>query len=50
MFGTECKAVRNKWILKVKRKVDDSIKSHKTRLMVKGYTQKNCRETFSLVV
>ena len=33
------KAIGNKWILKLKRKVDGSIDKYKAQLMVKGYTQ-----------
>jgi hypothetical protein len=33
------KAIGNKWILKVKRKVDGSIDRYKARLVAKGYTQ-----------
>ena len=33
------KAIGNKWILKVKRKVDGSIEKYKARLLAKGFTQ-----------
>ena len=33
------KAIRNKWFLKVKRKVDGSIEKYKARLLAKGFTQ-----------
>jgi len=35
----ECKAIENKWILKVKQKSDGSIERHKVRLVAKGFTQ-----------
>ena len=33
------KAIGNKWVLKVKRKVDGSIEKYKARLLAKGFTQ-----------
>jgi hypothetical protein len=33
------KTIRNKWVLKVKRKSDDSIDTNKACLGAKGYTQ-----------
>ena len=35
-----CKTIENKWILKVKYKVDRSIDKFKTHLVTKGYTQR----------
>ena len=43
----------NKWILKIKRKIDGFIESYKTQLIAKGYTQQNginYEETISPVV
>lgn len=37
-FPCERKCIDNKWVLKVKHKVDGSIEKHKALLMVKGYT------------
>lgn len=34
-----CKAIENKWILKIKRNVDGTIQRFKARLVKKGYTQ-----------
>ena len=31
--------IRNKWILKIKRKAYGTIERHKARLVAKGYTQ-----------
>ena len=33
-----CKAIGNKWVLKVKRKADGTIDKYKARLIVKDYT------------
>ena len=33
------KAIGNKWVLKVKRKVDGSIEKYKAHLLAKGFTQ-----------
>ena len=32
------KAIGNKWVLRIKRKMDGTIERYKTRLVAKGYT------------
>lgn len=47
------KAIGNKWVLKLKRKADGSVKRYKAHLVAKGYTQHEgigSEEFFSLVV
>jgi len=34
-----CKAIRNKWALKLKHKTGGTVERHKARLVAKGYTQ-----------
>ena len=46
------KPIGCKWIFKTKRDSNGNVKSCKSRLVTKGFTQKediNCKETFSLV-
>src|SRR4051812_47932580 len=35
-----CKAIGNKWVLKIKHNSDGSIERYKARLIAKGYTQR----------
>ena len=46
------KAIKNKWVLKIKRNTNGTIKKYKARLVAKGYTQQegiDYKKTFSLV-
>ena len=36
---SNCKAIGNEWVLKIKRKANGSIENYKARLVAKGYTQ-----------
>lgn len=53
VLSPDCRAVKNKWIYRLKTKEDGSISRYKARLVVKGCSQKaniNYTETFSPVV
>ena len=38
------KTIGNKWVLKIKHKVDGSIDKYKAHLVAKGYTQREGRD------
>ena len=39
-----CKTIENKWVLKIKCKIDGSIDKYKAHLVAKGYTQREGRD------
>jgi hypothetical protein len=46
------KSIGNKWVLKIKRKVDNSIDKYKARLVAKGYIQRegvDCRHRRKII-
>ena len=50
---SDWKAIRNKWVLKIKWKVDESIENYKAWLVAKGHTQQkdlNYEETISPII